>query len=445
MKKLFLCTNKISRANIKRETVDGAEMITVTSYTLPPNIVMNGLRYSTEERNKSYETLNGTPATMGHPIVNGLFVSANDSEADFDFRFGAKNSNARITEDNRVAIDKVINVQKALKVEDGKRLLDRIYEIETNEKARPLHTSVGVYVDVVEVEPATNELGQEYSKDAINMVFDHDAFLLDEIGASTPEQGTGILTNGKDNVNVDIFMVNELTFGEISDRISAALDARSEGIKDAPYVWVRHDSIKSDSFVYEEGNKLFLSKYSIDKNDNVTIQDERVEVVRKTVYETVDSTETTTNEDDEMRTKVEKALAELGLSVNSDATEDELIDQLNGHIESLKKDDKAEITANKDLVDTVTKLTAENKGIKAELKANADEITAKKIKTITACSKYSSIPESALKLMAVNEAEDFEKMHADSIPSHSIGSTNFETNSGTVGDEMFAVNVEGDK
>ena len=45
-----------------------------------------------------------------------------------------------------MALDKVINVQKALKTDKGKRLLDRIEELETNEMARPIHTSVGVFV-----------------------------------------------------------------------------------------------------------------------------------------------------------------------------------------------------------------------------------------------------------------------------------------------------------
>ena len=112
MQKLIFCTQKVNRKHIRREPRKGVEHIILTSFTLPPNIVMNGGLYPSEEIDKSFESLNRTPVTVEHPMVDGVFVSANDPEIDFDFRFGAFNENARKHDDGRIILDKVINVQK---------------------------------------------------------------------------------------------------------------------------------------------------------------------------------------------------------------------------------------------------------------------------------------------------------------------------------------------
>ncbi|RKZ79601.1 MAG: hypothetical protein DRQ35_03930, partial [Gammaproteobacteria bacterium] len=160
---------------------------------------MNSILYTEEAVNKSFLSLNRTPVTIGHPMVDGQYVSANDPEIDYDgYRIGAFNESAKQMDDGRISLDKVINVQKAMKSESGRRLLDRIKELETSKAARPLHTSVGVYIDAEELDkPRVNSDGTEYSAIAHNLLFDHDSILLDEIGACVPEQGTGIGINSE--------------------------------------------------------------------------------------------------------------------------------------------------------------------------------------------------------------------------------------------------------
>ena len=85
-----------------------------------------------------------------------------------------------------------------IKTERGKRLLDRLDEIENNENPRPVHTSVGVFLNVEELDkPKTNADGQEFTWIARDMFFDHDAILLDSIGAAQPGQGVGLAVNAK--------------------------------------------------------------------------------------------------------------------------------------------------------------------------------------------------------------------------------------------------------
>ena len=195
-KKLVFCSSKVNASNIKRESRDGVEHIIITSYTLPPDIVMNRGLYPAEEVTKSFATLERTLAPIEHPEVNGQFISAADPFAINNFYGGAWNEDVEQMEDGRIKINKVVNVQKALDSDKGKRLLDRVNAMEDGSDNRPMHTSVGVYLEIDPLgEAKTNAAGDEYDWIARNMFFDHDAILLDSVGAATPSKGVGIGVN----------------------------------------------------------------------------------------------------------------------------------------------------------------------------------------------------------------------------------------------------------
>ena len=360
LQKLIFCTQKVNRANIKRENRKGVEHIVLTSFTLPPNIVMNGGLYPSEEIDKSFESLNRTPVTVEHPEIDGMFVSAQDPEIDFDFRFGAFNENARKTDDGRVALDKVINVQKALKTEKGKRLLDRIEEIETNEKARPIHTSVGVFLDVEDLPEPLNEVNgvktnAEYSWIGRGMVFDHDAILLDSMGASTPDQGTGIGINSKvclhnsKQLKVEHIILdddrevkasnhiknNELSFHQVENEIHQAINKGLEHFEN----WVV--AVFDDSFIFEtKEGEMFRSNYLVDDKDNVSIQDTRLPVERVVEFKSINPTET--NEDNAMRDQIIAELGKLGITVNADVSDADLMAKYNEALTANTGDDNAD-------------------------------------------------------------------------------------------------------
>jgi len=197
-KKLVMCSSLVNRDAVKREVKDGVEHIIVSSYTLPDDVVMNGGLYPAEETEKSFQTLERTLAPVEHPTDgDGNFISASDPHAIHNFHAGAFNVNVK-RDGGRVHIEKHINVQEALKSERGKRLLDRINELETNENPRPIHTSTGIFLEIEPLDqPVANAEGQEYSWIARNMCFDHDAILLDSVGAAQPHQGVGMAVNSE--------------------------------------------------------------------------------------------------------------------------------------------------------------------------------------------------------------------------------------------------------
>jgi len=198
--------NVTTLANAKaarKEKRNGRDVIVVPSATLPDNVIMNGILYPAEEIAKSYRQLNRTPAPLGHPVVNGKFVSASDPEGINSTYIGAWNENVR-REGGRVLLDKVIDVQIANQSDGGKAVLAAI------EAGGPIHTSTGLLA-MLDVVNATT-----HKRVARNMVFDHDAILLGEAGAATPEQGVGMLVNA-DGTEEEVEVINS-TITESADQ-----------------------------------------------------------------------------------------------------------------------------------------------------------------------------------------------------------------------------------
>lgn len=182
-------TTQVNGASIRREMYNGREHIVIPSYTLPANVIMNGGLYPQSEIDAHYEKLEGTLAPLGHPQVNGKFVSAFSPEGINISYIGAWNRNVKKAGD-RVSVEKWIDVEFAKNSEKGPKLLERIEAIERGDAVDPIHTSIAVFLNR---EPAVNARGYEWIA-RIKSV-DHDAILLDEIGAATPEQGVGLMVN----------------------------------------------------------------------------------------------------------------------------------------------------------------------------------------------------------------------------------------------------------
>lgn len=165
------------------EKRNGREVLIVPSATLPDDVVMNGISYPADEIAKSFAGLERTPAPAGHPLINGKFVSARDPEGVNIGWIGAWNENVR-RENGRVFLDKVIDVEVANRSEAGKAVLEAV------EKGEPVHTSTGLFCNL---EAANGDV--DYKHIARDIEFDHDAILLGEQGAATPDQGVGMFVN----------------------------------------------------------------------------------------------------------------------------------------------------------------------------------------------------------------------------------------------------------
>ncbi|HBL4691269.1 hypothetical protein INP82_24080 [Citrobacter sedlakii] len=185
-------TTKVNSQSIRRETYNGREHLVLPSYTLPANVVMNGGLYTAEEIDAHYQGLEGTLAPLGHPQVNGQFVSAFSPEGINAGHIGAWNRNVKKS-GNRVYLEKWVDVARAGESEGGKELLERVAAIERGEDVPPIHTSVAAFLDQLEPNEQQRATGAEWVAKIHSM--DHDAILLHEVGAATPEQGVGLMVN----------------------------------------------------------------------------------------------------------------------------------------------------------------------------------------------------------------------------------------------------------
>lgn len=185
-------TTKVNSQSIRRETYNGREHLVLPSYTLPANVVMNGGLYTQEQIDAHYKGLEGTLAPLGHPQVNGQFVSAFSPEGINAGHIGAWNRNVKKS-GNRIYLEKWVDVARASESEGGKELLERVAAIERGEDVPPIHTSVAAFLDQLEPNEQQRATGAEWVADIHGM--DHDAILLHEVGAATPEQGVGLMVN----------------------------------------------------------------------------------------------------------------------------------------------------------------------------------------------------------------------------------------------------------
>ena len=392
---LIQCATEVNRDSVRREVIDGAEHIIISSFTLPDNIVMNGGLYPAAAIAESFQTLERTLAPVEHPQdASGNFLSASDPIAISNFHAGAHNENVR-QEDGRIKIDKHIIVQDAMKTEKGKRLLDRIVELETSDSPRPIHTSVGVYLIPLEFdEPQTNAAGDEFTWEASSMEFDHDAILLDSVGAAQPHQGVGIGVNSEGKFcDVQTFVLNaegdlpatpaedELSHEEIESALHKALQM-------PPFAggWIAR--VFATTFIYSLDDQFFSAPYKMD-NGRAVIVGIPLPVERDETF----NPKVNQNEGDAMKGMIVNALKAAGIETEG-LSDDELFAKYNAlqATQNASDDDAASDKANlAEIANALKSVTSELGQLKAKLNEKDDGELKQYAEIIGNSDKYQSL------------------------------------------------------
>ncbi|ELY6083680.1 hypothetical protein ACNZA9_004203 [Cronobacter sakazakii] len=270
-------TTKVNSQSIRRETYNGREHLVLPSYTLPANVVMNGGLYPASEIDAHYQGLEGTLAPLGHPTVNGQFVSAFSPEGINVGHIGAWNRNVKKS-GNRVYAEKWVDVQVANQSEGGRELLERVAAIERGDDVPPIHTSVAVFLDQLEASEQQKAQGIEWVA-KINAM-DHDAILLHEVGAAQPEQGVGLMVNADQAKSIKTnsgALVGE-SYRERERRLEkAARDKFATGPDD--YAWIA-DFTDSQAIVIRNGGDAQVYGYTSD-GGQINFDDTGTKVARQ--------------------------------------------------------------------------------------------------------------------------------------------------------------------
>jgi hypothetical protein len=270
-------TTKVNGQAIRRETFNGREHLVLPSYTLPANVVMNGGLYSASEIDAHYQGLEGTLAPLGHPTVNGQFVSAFSPEGINAGHIGAWNRNVKKS-GNRVYAEKWVDTTVANQSEGGRELLERVAAIERGEDVPPIHTSVAVFLEQLEANAEQKAQGIDWVA-KINAM-DHDAILLHEVGAAQPEQGVGLMVNADQAKTLQAnsgALIGE-SYRERERRLEqAARDKFATGPDD--YAWIA-DFTDSQAIVIRNGGDAQVYGYSTE-GGKITFDDTGAKVARQ--------------------------------------------------------------------------------------------------------------------------------------------------------------------
>ena len=434
---MMQCAVTVNREAISREVINGAEHIIIESFTLPDDVVMNGGLYPSQEIADSFKSLERTLAPVEHPTdAQGNFISATDPIAIHDFHAGAFNTNVT-RENGRVRIEKHINVQEALKSEKGKRLLDRVEELENNSDPRPIHTSVGVFLVPTELDaPRTNAAGKEYTWIASEMTFDHDAILLDSIGAAQPSQGVGIGVNSEgQEFEVQHFVLNDellaqpeetpiLSHEELRD---ALLDTLNKPPLSADWI----ERVFDGQVIYSLADQLFTVPYLV-SGEAVTIVGIPVPVERDISY-----SPKTNLKGNAMKDLIVSALVAAGIEV-ADLDEAQLFAKYN-ELQAVKPESTASASEGAAIAEAITnalspvveRLSAIEAGHTAKANAELDTLAA----TVADSGLYPNLDAESAKCLPVEKLREFAAL---ATPSHGIPLIN----NGKGGDDTFAVNTD---
>lgn len=276
-------TTKVNSQSIRRETYNDREHLVLPSYTLPANVVMNGGLYTQEQIDAHYKGLEGTLAPLGHPQVNGQFVSAFSPEGINAGHIGAWNRNVKKS-GNRIYLEKWVDVARARESEGGRELLERVAAIEHGEDVPPIHTSVAAFLDQLEPNEQQRATGADWVAKIYSM--DHDAILLHEVGAATPEQGVGLMVNA--DLAQPLKANSGALVGESYREREQRLD-RAAKAKFAPgenqYAWVA-DFTDSQVVIVRNGGDAQVYGYSAN-GGKITIDDTGTAVARQESWVTV--------------------------------------------------------------------------------------------------------------------------------------------------------------
>lgn len=248
-------STEVKSASIREELYNNRLFIVLPSKTLPDNIVMNEMLYPAAEIAAGFKSLEGTQAPLGHPVVNGEYVSASHPEA-YLHNVGAFNKNVR-RENGSVYIEKWIDKAYAEKV--APELMRAI------NAGEPISTSTGLTCNRKAV------TGKPYKWIAEDMVFDHDAILLHDTPAAGVEQGVGMLVNQEFVIN----SVLDQSESEMREVLAAALPADA---------WLVDYS--DDTLVYDLNGVDHAVGYTV-SDGVVTLDESAYTVKRKTIWERI--------------------------------------------------------------------------------------------------------------------------------------------------------------
>ena len=259
---------------VRNDTMEGRDYLVVPMIMMVEG-VLNGSGgpkyYPAEELEKVPQVWNHKPVVVYHPEMHGKALSACDPDIITTHKIGVIMNTTfdgtRLRAEAWLEPDRIAIVDNRVQVAlDNSTMMELSTGLFTENEATP-----GMFGEV------------PYDGIARNLRPDHLAILPDQIGACSIEDGAGFLRvnarnkNELEKVLQFLGVQNELSHSDIREQIRIALPKTEQDM-----TWI--EDVFEDWFVSEQEGKSYKQNYSI-KNDIVSLEGLRSEVVRKTVYE----------------------------------------------------------------------------------------------------------------------------------------------------------------
>tara|TARA_R110000868_G_scaffold33755_9_gene122255 strand:- start:1986 stop:3398 length:1413 start_codon:yes stop_codon:yes gene_type:complete len=183
--------NVSNEVTTRRENLDGVEHY-IVPVIAAKETVMNGSLYLSSEFERCLSVFEGVPIPVSHPKVEGLWVSARTLVIHEANNIGTF-QNVKF-EDKKLKGELWINIAKAEK-------LNHSYIIDNFEKGMQMEVSIGVLAET-ELTSGTHD-GVPYTGIIRNMLPDHLAVLVNELGACSIEKGCGAMRVNKEECSGD--------------------------------------------------------------------------------------------------------------------------------------------------------------------------------------------------------------------------------------------------
>ena len=303
MKKLIHLTSEVvANAGSRTEMFEGQEYLVYPVIALVEG-VHNNLFYPASEISKFPQAWNGRPIPVQHPVDNnGINISANDPRVlerqniGFCFNFG-------VDDKDRLKGELWVNKNKAVAYD-----ANLIAQMNNN-----MEVSTCLWLEGDDKPGLWNN--EQYVESVYNFRPDHIAILPGREGACNWQDGCGVRVNQKDNAmdkGIEILKAKglsalEMSMEETQQQIYAyinSLDYKEgedyifhflEAVYDGFFIYSRTPTSQDNRF------RFYKQEYSVDKNDQVDISENKMEVRRKVSFQDVSTNQLIVQDDKEVK------------------------------------------------------------------------------------------------------------------------------------------------
>lgn len=313
---MYISINSQTSGKFKREMINNRSHIVTSMMPIRGDISMNGILYPNKEVKASFEQLHDLPAPNGHPVINGVHVSAFKPASMNAFNVGGFTRNPKM-KGKEVFVDFLIDEEVANKSDDGKEIIRRI---EAGEK---IGVSTGLNINEIEMKSGKDDLGVSFDRIGRGFNFDHVAILLNEKAAGDhagtelilntankdePIHIVNLVMNEPNQLEIELNTEHALSASDIHEQLNRLIASDNENIFKHVIDFFPEDKKFIFSMSSKTDRKIFEQSYAVG-NDVIALIGEPVEVILQQKITPVMET----NEEDDMN----KELTILAIIANS--------------------------------------------------------------------------------------------------------------------------------